>query len=73
MESVPAEVVEDLAIMEHEAWVRERLESGWSYATEKNVEQKLTPYLIPLSLIHISHGMYYSTGRGKNAEKSGDL
>ncbi len=47
MESVPAEVVEDLAIMEHEAWVRERLESGWSYATEKNVEQKLTPYLIP--------------------------
>ncbi|NLB54830.1 MAG: hypothetical protein GX811_03530 [Lentisphaerae bacterium] len=47
VESVPAEVVEYLAIMEHEAWVRERLESGWSYAPEKNVEQKLTPYLIP--------------------------
>jgi len=39
--------IEYLAKAVHKIWVEERLSSGWRYGEEKNVEEKLTPYLIP--------------------------
>ena len=41
------EVVETLAIFEHDEWVRERTRDGWMYGDEKDVEKKITPYLVP--------------------------
>ena len=45
MEFTPEEI-ETLAEMEHSRWNAERLREGWRYAPEKNVEKKLTPYLV---------------------------
>jgi hypothetical protein len=33
--------------MEHGRWNVERLLLGWSYAEEKDVMKKLSPYLVP--------------------------
>ena len=43
---LPADVLESLAEKEHEAWVEERLSSGWTLG-EKDVANKKSPYLIP--------------------------
>lgn len=40
-------IVETLAIFEHEAWVSERLSSGWKYGPIRNADEKISPYLIP--------------------------
>ena len=42
----PAEV-ELLARMEHDRWRKERESDGWTYALEKDVERKKSPYLVP--------------------------
>jgi hypothetical protein len=39
--------VEKLAIMEHDRFVGERERQGWKYGPEKDVEKKITPYLVP--------------------------
>lgn len=39
--------VEYLAEMEHERWVREREAAGWTYGAEKDVERRVSPYLVP--------------------------
>jgi len=39
--------VEYLAEAEHNFWVEERLSRGWKYGEEKDVDKKLTPYLVP--------------------------
>ena len=39
--------IELMAEYEHELWVEERKKNGWVYGSEKNVEQKITPYLVP--------------------------
>lgn len=44
---LPEEVVEILARIEHEDWVRERIENGWVFGKNKDVEKKITPYLVP--------------------------
>ena len=44
---LPEEVVEILARIEHEDWVRERIENGWVFGKNKDVEKKKTPYLVP--------------------------
>jgi len=31
----------------HEAWMKERRESGWVYGPDKNIEQKTHPALLP--------------------------
>ncbi len=41
------EEIEKMAIMEHDHWVEERLESGWKFGPTKNIEKKLSPSLIP--------------------------
>jgi hypothetical protein len=41
------EEVEKLAIMEHDRFVEERTRQGWKYGPVKDVENKITPYLVP--------------------------
>ena len=41
------EQVESLARDEHDSWYAERRQSGWSFGPEKDVEHKLSPYMIP--------------------------
>lgn len=38
--------IELLAEIEHEDWIKERIESGWTLG-DKDVENKKSPYLIP--------------------------
>jgi len=45
--SIPEGEVEPLWEMEHGRWNFERLWSGWRRASEKNDDQKLSPYLVP--------------------------
>lgn len=42
----PAEA-EGLSVLEHDLWMRERLESGWQYGPVKDTERRLSPYLVP--------------------------
>lgn len=44
---IPKGIVEKLAIIEHDNWVQERLSSGWVFGEIKNVDKKISPYLIP--------------------------
>ncbi|MCJ7519409.1 MAG: RyR domain-containing protein, partial [Anaerolineaceae bacterium] len=44
---IPEDIVETLAIIEHEEWIKERLTSGWVYGKEKDSDKKVSPYLIP--------------------------
>lgn len=43
----PPELTEALARKEHESWIAERTDNGWKYGAEKDVQKKLSPYLIP--------------------------
>ena len=42
------EEIELLAEIEHEDWMKERIDSGWTLG-DKDVANKKTPYLIPYS------------------------
>lgn len=47
---IPAEYVDALARMEHDSWMRERLDEGWELDTSLTAadrERKLSPYLVP--------------------------
>ncbi len=44
---IPGDVVETLAMFEHDEWVQERIGSGWKYGEVKDVENKISPYLVP--------------------------
>ncbi|WP_298501631.1 RyR domain-containing protein [uncultured Methanobrevibacter sp.] len=37
----------DLAIFEHEEWCEEKIGTGWTYGEEKDVNNLVTPYLVP--------------------------
>ncbi len=39
--------LEVLAEIEHDRWVSERRLAGWVYGPEKNIERKVSPYLVP--------------------------
>jgi len=39
--------IEYLAKRVHMIWVEEYVKRGWKYGEEKNVDEKLTPYLVP--------------------------
>lgn len=41
------EQVELLAEMEHKRWVIEREKEGWIYGIERDLEKKISPYLVP--------------------------
>ena len=42
----PIRTLEQMAELEHEAWVQERIASGWTLG-EKDTARKTTPYLVP--------------------------
>ena len=44
---IPDQVVETLAVIEHEDWMRERLGYGWRYGEVKDEENRISPYLVP--------------------------
>ncbi len=44
---IPEDVVDVLAMIEHEAWVKERTDFGWVYGVAKSTEKKINPYLVP--------------------------
>jgi len=44
---IPEEVVEILAKSEHDDWMRERLGYGWTFGEVKDIEKKISPYLVP--------------------------
>ncbi|MBQ2636577.1 MAG: hypothetical protein IJG09_07780 [Methanobrevibacter sp.] len=37
----------DLAIFEHDEWCEEKIGTGWVYGEEKDIENLVTPYLVP--------------------------
>lgn len=41
------EEIEMLAEIKHERWVSERSKDGWVYGEKKDIEKKISPYLIP--------------------------
>lgn len=45
--SIPEDIVEMLAIIEHDEWVKERLDAGWKYGAAKSIKKKISPYLVP--------------------------
>lgn len=44
---IPENVLETLAVLEHQDWMRERLEIGWTLGDLKDDENKISPYLVP--------------------------
>jgi hypothetical protein len=40
-------ILETLACMEHDRWMAERRSEGWVFGPEKDVEWKVSPYLVP--------------------------
>jgi hypothetical protein len=45
--SIPDDLVETLAEMEHDEWMQERTRSGWNLGAVKDTQKKITPYLVP--------------------------
>lgn len=39
--------IEYLARIEHDSWMEERIRNGWRYGEVKDVDKKLSPYLVP--------------------------
>lgn len=39
--------VEYLAKIEHDSWMNERIENGWTYSKEKDTDKKISPYIVP--------------------------
>jgi RyR domain/TrkA-N domain len=39
--------LERMAVMEHDRWWREREADGWTFASNKDIEHKRSPYLVP--------------------------
>lgn len=37
----------DLAIFEHKEWCDEKIGTGWTYGEEKDIDNLITPYLVP--------------------------
>ena len=47
IEALTQSEVEVLAILEHRRWLAERTEDGWVHGPAKDVEAKVSPYLVP--------------------------
>ena len=43
--------IEEMARCEHERWVKNRCEEGWVYGPVKDIERKVSPYMIPYDLL----------------------
>jgi hypothetical protein len=47
VEAFSEQELEFLAQYEHELWVTERTESGWTFGAVKDTEKQISPYLVP--------------------------
>ena len=47
VDGFPPSEVEFMAILEHDRWVEERTGNGWVYGPKKDVEHRISPYLVP--------------------------
>ncbi len=47
VEKISADEIERLSMFEHDAWVKERVSTGWVYGEGKDAEKKISPYLLP--------------------------
>jgi ppGpp synthetase/RelA/SpoT-type nucleotidyltranferase len=45
--ALSAKDVDQLAEMEHGRWIIERLQSGWCYGPQRDLANKISPYLVP--------------------------
>lgn len=43
----PGEVLEELAMAEHERWMASKVSEGWQYASERDDARKLNPCIVP--------------------------
>jgi hypothetical protein len=43
---IPEDIVEMLAVIEHDEWVKERLDAGWRYGAAKSIKKKISPHLV---------------------------
>ena len=41
------EEIARLAVIEHERWINEKVSNGWIYGKTKDVEHRISPYLVP--------------------------
>jgi len=44
---IPDDIVETLAVFEHDEWMEERLGYSWIFGEIKDTEKKISPYLVP--------------------------
>jgi hypothetical protein len=44
---IPDDIVEMLAVFEHDEWIQERVGSDWKFGEVKNAKKKISPYLVP--------------------------
>lgn len=44
--SLSPSVIEQLAEMEHQRWVEERLSQGWRFGQNRDVDSKISPHLV---------------------------
>jgi len=44
---IPEGIVEILAAVEHDDWVKERIAKGWRYGVSKSINRKISPYIVP--------------------------
>ena len=47
IETIDKDIIETLAIFEHDAWMEERISTGWIYGPVRDVNKKTSPYLVP--------------------------
>ena len=47
LEGFSNEEIEYLSVVEHDRWMHERFSSGWKYGEIKNVDERISPYLVP--------------------------
>ena len=51
-------LIEILAIQVHQTWMKQRLEDGWRYGTERNDIKKTHPCLVPYDQLPESEKLY---------------
>lgn len=42
-----ADEIESMSQMEHDHWMKERLDDGWKHGAEKDIKKKISPFLVP--------------------------
>ena len=46
---MPVDAIEPLAEYEHQRWMRQKVDAGWVYGSERNDDLRVHPLIIPYS------------------------